>query len=449
MKVMDVLIGGIPRSGTTALARAIELHPEIFCWSTETGIAPLIEQLTQGFPMRPENLPGAAKLINRNLRSAIIDQGNWRKKSGGREIAVDETEIEDFSSQLAMILTVREPRTELLRLCSIALRRFLENINSRRIIAEKSPSNALLLRDSAEAAKCWLMTHREPFSVLVSMQQKTEADPFSEILSGPIERRIGVYLTHARNVLIAQATPDITMTVALHELRTDPCGTMAKACMLLGVEPTLSYLNDVRSIIGGVVQLDTWSQFCPLDRWKAIKLCCVEMQALGYDDFYYRLPLSELTRHVPIFIDGHIEPLYGFYEDTLVGGFWVKRNASLAVYSPKGFDSVCINVYSNIRVIKLAASHLDAAPTGLRVTAFNRTIDGKLTYMDTLSLDEDCAGEWRLSLSNHEALGAHGNWRLHNIELETNFAFTPCLSLPDSQDERTFSFAVSGFRLAP
>src|SRR5271165_2433565 len=106
VQMMDILIGGIPRSGTTALARAVELHPDVFCWSGETALLPFVDELSHGVRLRLANLPGATQMLSRHLRSAIIDQSEWRRIEGGVNPPANITieEVEQLGHDILLLL---------------------------------------------------------------------------------------------------------------------------------------------------------------------------------------------------------------------------------------------------------------------------------------------------------------------------------------------------------
>lgn len=53
MRGLDFVVGGIPRSGTTAFADALNSHPDVFCFASETGLLPLTQQISghAGIPL--------------------------------------------------------------------------------------------------------------------------------------------------------------------------------------------------------------------------------------------------------------------------------------------------------------------------------------------------------------------------------------------------------------
>jgi hypothetical protein len=448
MTTMDILLGGIPRSGTTALARAVELHPEIFCWSSETALLPVIDELTRGLPMRAENLPGVAQMISRHLRSAIIDQGEWNRAKYGSlpRAQITVTEIDQLARTCSSVLQQRLPRRQALLECASLLRDFLGLHSDRRLVAEKTPSNVLLLRESSNLACRWLLTHREPFAVISSMSGRA-SDPWAGAMRGKIEQRIGLFLRHAREILFARNSRE-AMAIDYDELITNPCGTLANVCVLLQVEPTLNFLEKVRGIIGGEVVTDSWEQFDALDRWKILRLCSGEMQSFGYTEYYYKVQLDHMIYGLPQTLDPQIEPLYGIFEPPAAGELrWVQRSASLAVYAPQGINVLTLTICNNISAVAEAARLFGIVSEDWRVTAFSDVGAQSPLPLSNCSLAKDFFGEWKIDLRGAKPVGHHANWRLFKIDLETNFSFTPCFTLADSPDERALSVGLVGWRL--
>jgi hypothetical protein len=446
---MDILLGGIPRSGTTALARAIELHPDIFCWSGETGLLPLLDELTRGLPMRADNLVGVTKMICRHLKSVLIDQREWiaAKDHVAPPVRINVEAVEHLASQVAAVLQSQLSRAQTLKNCTGILRTFLNQYNNRLLLAEKSPSNVLLIDGSLTLARRWLITHREPFAVIASMLERTKSDPWAGIMGGEIEQRIGLYIRHARSVISAKASPSEAMLLGYDSLITDPCGSLANVCSFLRVEPTLSYLDQVRCIIGGKPATDKWKQLAPLDCWKVLRLCSREMQALDYDERYYRASFDHMISGLPKTLEPQMVSLYGSFDPTQSDPMrWVQRKASFAVYAPQGVNALRLRIHNNVSAI-IESSHLPGvAPEEWHVTAYCDTGTGSPVPLSSLSLAVDFLGDWQIDLRDIEPLGHYGNWRLFKINLEANFAFIPCFMFANASDERPFSFGLVDWR---
>jgi hypothetical protein len=455
MTTMDILLGGIPRSGTTALARAVELHPDIFCWSSETALLPVIDELTRGLPMRAENLPGVAQMISRHLKSAIIDPGEWNRAKyeilPPAQITIEE--IDELARTCSSVLQQRLPRQQALLECASLLRDFLGRHSDRRLVAEKTPSNVLLLHESSDIACRWLLTYREPFAVISSMSSRA-SDPWAGAMGGKIEQRIGLFLRHAREIPFARNNRE-AIAIDYDDLVTNPYGTLANVCVLLQVEPTLNFLKQVRRIIGGKPRIiggkvvkDSWEQFDALDRWKILRLCSGEMQTFGYTEHYYKAQFDHMIQGLPQRLDPQIEPLYGIFEPPAAGELrWVQRSASLAVYAPQGVNVLTLTICNNISAVAEVARMFGIASEDWRVTALSDVGVQSPLPLSHCSLAKDFFGEWRIDLSEAKPVGHHGHWRLFKIDLETNFSFTPCFTLADSPDERALSVGLVGWRL--
>jgi hypothetical protein len=450
MNEMDILLGGIPRSGTTALARAVELHPDIFCWSWETGLLPLLDELTRGLPMRPDNLPGVTKMICRHLKSVLIDQREWIAATDhvAPPVQIKMEDVEQLASQVAAVLQSRLSRTRTLQESAGILRNFLNQYNDRRLLAEKSPSNVLLVDGSLSLARRWLITHREPFAVIASMLERARSDPWAGIMDGEIEQRIGLYVRHARSVVSAKASPSETMLLGYDSLITDPCGSLANVCSFLRVEPTLSYLDQVRCIIGGKPATNKWEQLAPLDRWKVLRLCSSEMQALDYDEPYYRASFEHMTSGLPKTLDPQMQSLYGSFHPTKSHPIrWMQRKASFAVYAPRGVNTLRLTIHNNVSAVIESSNLPDVAAENWQVTAYGDTGSESPVPLSSLSLATDFFGDWQIDLRNTEPLGHYGNWRLLKMDFETNFAFIPCFMFANASDERSLSFGLVDWRL--
>jgi SAM-dependent methyltransferase len=447
---MDLLIGGIPRSGTTALARGIELHPDIFCWSSESALLPMFNELTRGLPMRSENRRVVEQAVGRHLTRALIDQWEWHRKTIGVSPPVEITskEIERLASRVTGALERGLSRSEVLDECACVLRSFLQQYTDRRVIAEKSPSNVFLIPDSLNVARRWLLMHREPFAVVASMLKHAESNPSAAVMRGEIERRIGLYVQHAGRIMAAKKHPGEAMVLDYDHLLADPTTSLTAACRFIEVEPTLPYLESVRSIIGGQTRTNTWKHFDPLDRWKVLNLCAAEMEGLGYSQQYYQVAFDDLTRGIPESLPPSIQPLYGIFEPAGDGGMgWVQRSASAAVYASGGIDKLVLKVHNKVSPLMPALRSCGLDSSDLQVTAYSTTSRSRVV-LSKLQLGGDFSADWSIDLRGAEPVGHHGNWRLFKVDFESSFAYTPCCALPHALDVRTFSFGVLGWQLA-
>jgi hypothetical protein len=450
MTKMDVLLGGIPRSGTTALARAVELHPDIFCWSWETGLLPVLDELTRGLPMRPDNLLCVRQMICRHLKSVLIDQREWitAREHVAPSVQITMGDVEHLASQVSAVLQCRLSRIQTLQECAGILRTFLNQYNDRGLVAEKSPSNVLLVDGSLSLARRWLITHREPFAVIASMLERTRSDPWAGIMDGEIEQRIGLYIRHARGVISAKTSPSEALLLGYDSLIADPCGTLANVCSFLRVEPTLHYLDQVRGIISGKPATDKWERFGSLDRWKILHLCSSAMQALGYSEHYYRVSFGDLTRGLPKVVEPQMQSLYGSFDPSPPDPVrWVQRSASFAVYAPRGVNTLTLRIHNNVSPIIEASRVLGVTGADWHVGAYGDVGSASAIPLSRFSLAADVLDDWQIDLRGTEPLGHYGNWRLFKIDLETNFAFTPCFTLANALDVRTLSFGLVDWRL--
>jgi hypothetical protein len=447
---MDILLGGIPRSGTTALARAVALHPEIFCWSSESALLPVMDQVTMGLPMRRENQLLVERMLFRQLKSVLIDKSDWHREIIGVVPTVELTleAVHRLAVDATGILGKNLRRDQALQECGQLLARFFRQYTTRRLIAEKTPSNALLVPGMLGLARRWLVTHREPFAVIASMYARSTADPWGEVMAGEIEQRVGLYSRHAQCIASAGLHSTEVMVVPFDELLSNPSHTLARACAFLGVESTSDYLDRVVGIVGGPTTTDAWERVTPLNRWKILHLCASEMSALGYSQDYYQVPFEHMIQGTPKALESCIEPLYGVFKaaepDRLA---WMQRSSSLAVYAPIGINTLVLRIYNQISPLIEHSCAPGLAVDDLRIQAHNIGPDNCSVLLSELSLASDFCKDWLIDLHAAEPVGHHGNWRLLRINFETNFAYTPCLTLVDAADERTFSVGLAGCRL--
>lgn len=73
MKGLDFVVGGIPRSGTTAFADALNTHPDVFCYAYETGLLPLTQQIGGHGRIPPASIPMVRGWLREDLYLAMIE----------------------------------------------------------------------------------------------------------------------------------------------------------------------------------------------------------------------------------------------------------------------------------------------------------------------------------------------------------------------------------------
>jgi len=172
------------------------------------------------------------------------------------------------------------------------------------------------------------------------------------------------------------------------------------------------------------------------------------MQALGYTEHYYRTSFTEMSRGLPTSLESQLQPLYGSFEPTeLLPMRWVQRSSSFAIYAPRGVNTLTLKIHNNISAVLEVLRVQGDSTEDWHVTANSDAGAASPLRLSRFSLTENVFGDWQIDLRGAEPIGHHGNWCLFKIDLETNFAFTPCFTFAESSDVRTMSFGLVDWRL--
>ncbi len=207
MQELDFLVGGIPRSGTTAFADALNRHPDLFCYASETNLLPLAQQIGCSGPIPPAAIPQVREWLRQELRQSLIDMVNFNIAMGSPEPTVrfNESEIDRLVTEILRIFATPDLGISLTDVVSAELARELRRKSGKKFVGEKTPSNVLALDTAylsnpmpADYTRLFLVVRRS-LSVIRSMRGRlsNEKDKFTSAFVGDTAQQAGFYLKFA------------------------------------------------------------------------------------------------------------------------------------------------------------------------------------------------------------------------------------------------------------
>lgn len=204
---LNFIVGGIPRSGTTAFGNMLNFHPEVFCYASESNLIPTVQKVGSNGSVPPPSMPRARNWLRKELRQSLIDMVNHQISAGSPKPAVRFTnlEIDQLVEDVFKGIDGRINGVMLLARASQALAGELRRKSNKGFVGEKTPSNVLALDaledglgDFVDPAKILLVVRR-PFAVIASMRARLsdKADVFTSSFEGDVAQQAGYYLRYA------------------------------------------------------------------------------------------------------------------------------------------------------------------------------------------------------------------------------------------------------------
>lgn len=207
MRGLDFIIGGIPRGGTTAFADALNQHPEVFCYASETNLLPLAQQIGCGGPVPSKSIPHVRRWLYDELCDTMIDMVQWNLENGSPTPPFC-YKRNDINRIVSAIFDRQRPSKDGQALTDIASAELACDFRERSgkiFVGEKTPSNVFALeatssaRFDAKGVAPVFVVVRRPFPVIFSMRSRltNKADRYASIFSGDAAQQAGLYIRYA------------------------------------------------------------------------------------------------------------------------------------------------------------------------------------------------------------------------------------------------------------
>lgn len=426
---MDILVAGIPRSGTTMTLRLLDESADVFGWPGETAVLDFTRSLwSAGRPDR-RCQDQIQRHADETFTGTLIDLQayNAQKYDLPNTHIPTAREVAALSGEVVAAALGATSRTEaLVEACAI-LRRFLSRFTDRPLIAEKTPSNLFSLPDLEDRKRpAWVLCHRDPFAAIASMRGRAGADPFAQDWGATLEASIGLYIRHAREIVRAVRGGGRALVVPYESAAMDPAGLLEEVSAHLGQK-----LQVRKSKVAGARKHDRqrWRRFSPLERWKILRLARPHAKDLGYDASYFGADEFEMTEGMPELSDFNATPLYGAFAQDEVRSFqWLSDRAAFALTVPENVSAMTTRFFNPPQMM-LETQHIIISDGERRITSFDLP-PGKAVaaYVD---------------LARAKPAGMTASGRLYNIEISADQWRLPVASIPGNLDRRVLSCLMS------
>ena len=220
---LEFLVGGLPRSGTTAVANLFNFHPAAHCCAQESAIAPMCLHFAGSAPVAQRHLPSVRQEVFRWLDLALRDIGDHHFDANAAFEAerqwnrFDAQRVRFFAHRISDLLEAGLYGEELIRRSLAAFRNEIATDTQRAFIGEKSPDNVFALaRFGQLGAKLAVVMKREPCGFVRSMRLvQTGAERFDKLFRQSFWKMLGMYINYAE--AIARLRPAAGLLVVDYE----------------------------------------------------------------------------------------------------------------------------------------------------------------------------------------------------------------------------------------
>lgn len=375
-----ILIGGIPRGGTTLVLRLMGEHSNVFAWPGESSAISVVQAL---WANGPPDLACRAQVeanLQKNLHDALIEMQRWNLATGDipeaplPEAGQVEALVHLLSDAVFQASSVRQALVG----ATDALSDFVANFSDAPVIAEKTPSNIFAFPHLCDLDDVlWVVCHREPFGVIASIQDRVGVDPFAADWDGSLDACIGLYLRYAKRVIRALRTGS-----AIGACYDGVCAAPDRFFSEVGARSSFGLGSRVN---GGVLRQITnrvgWRKFDEQQRWRILRLTDSVRRLLGYDERYYGASEAEMS--VPQPLDQFsVSALDGLYAaDVGAAHRWMTGEASFAVCVPHGVAAISAQAFVP-GALGMSEQKLSVIDSAGRRIAEVRTPPDKLTTLN-------------------------------------------------------------------
>lgn len=351
---LDLLVGGMPRGGTTVAAKFMSLHKDIFCYAGETHLIPFMHDMFGYFPCREDKIDLVTRFLHQQFMTAMVEMPRFSVSQGAHpgNLIFEEKDVDDLVESVRSHLTAQLYGADLYKASLKTLRGLLSKADQRIILGEKTPNNIFAMADYLGVGTTKnIVVMREPIGVLRSMKARVdEGDAYSNAFKGDLETNIGMYLEYAMAARQVLDSTEGGLLVRYEDIARTPATVVREMFKLFGREVEECVIQFVegkwdREIADRApmnyrrLNITTdYSELSPVDIWKVFSFTRELRNTYGYSD----AAMTELGFDVPsewpdIEVPSRVLPLYGFYYQTDGSdSLYMKRRGGLVVYLGKG-----------------------------------------------------------------------------------------------------------------
>lgn len=407
---------------------ALQLCGELsgaFAWPGESWALPITHSIWRGGPPAVGCRDQLEEHVIASLRQSLIEMQAWAAAEFGSPEAVRATDDDVFelaADVLHGVYSASSIRTALIASCG-ALQRFLSKFSHGSSVVEKTPGNVHCLPYLADQANIhWVLSHREPFSVIASMQRRDGADPFAVDWAGGVERCLGEYLSYGEAVLASRRFGGVVMA-SYDETYANPAALQETVVKRIAPDLRRQKFFKKRRV---APDPQSWRAFAALDRWKILNFSAPVRRLLGYSEDYYGAAEPEMAGEVD---------LPPQFECKRMGGSWpnglVTDVARFAVYVPRG-------------VVAVRATFQNHASLAL-FEQMVRVVDCRKNLLFEQHAPSGSAVEVVVDLRDARCVGETESGRAYLLEVSTSRCVMPVARIAGNYDERVLAGSLSLF----
>lgn len=351
---LDLLVGGMPRGGTTVAAKFMSLHQDAFCYAGETHLIPFMHGMFGQLPCRRDKVDLVSNYLHQQFMTAMVEMPRFSVSQGAHpdNLIFAEKDVDNLVDAIRGHLKKQLYGATLFRAALVTLRDVITNSKAakRLILGEKTPNNIFAMAEYAGETKTKnVVVMREPIGVLRSMKARVDGgDAYSCAFKGDLETNVGMYLEYAAAARKALTAP-CSLLVRYEDMAASPAKVIQNMFNMFGREVEDRVIQFVEK--GGDPEIANrapmnYRRLCvngglrelsPVDVWKIFSLTRGVRDEFGYSD----TEMAGLGFDVPaewpcVDIPSQVLLLSGFHLKGLFGAAWMKRRGRLIVYLGKG-----------------------------------------------------------------------------------------------------------------
>lgn len=446
---MDIIIGGMPRGGTTLAAKFFSLHEDIFCYAGETHVIPLIHGLLRHFPCVPRRKEEVVGYLRHEFMTAMVAMPRYSVSKGAHpaNLIFDENKVEWLLSRLSTMLGRKLFGEEAHLFCMNLLRELLAECDRRPVLGEKTPSNIFAMAAHGAATSTLpVVVVREPFGVITSMRARIATGvEHSAVFGGDVEHNIGMYLEYAEAALQCMSESR-ALLVRYEDMANDPAAVLSSMYGALSRTPEERVIRFVEK--GGDKTIAdrapmnykrlavrcNQNNYAPDELWRIAVLTARVRTSLGYDDAMLSSMGYELQEFFPPPVPAPmVVPLSGFYPDSGQGACWMSERGALVAYFPeRSRNEISLKFWSCF-----PAGMLPFGIVNLRILV-GGVVREELSVREGEQLSSVCLF---VSADEMSPMANGAGWV--RIDLHSSAVFSPLAQTDTGGDTRSISFLLA------
>lgn len=449
---LDLLMGGMPRGGTTVAAKFMSLHPDMFCYAGETHLIPLMHDMFGNMPCPKDQLDQVAEHLRQQFMVTMVEMPRFSVSKGAHpgNLIFDEASVGRMVDAVRGHLGDGLCGAALYQACLATLGDVLSRADPRPIQGEKTPSNIFAMADYADTnAVRNVVVMREPMGVLRSMKARVDGgDSYASAFRGGVEANVGLYLEYALAARQILESGPGGLLVRYEDMAQNPADVVRAMFGMFDREPD----DRVISFVEGVCDKEIADRapvnyrrlrvkpgsdaLLPADVWRIFSLTRQMREYFGYSDekmreYGFAVPSDWPGGEVP----SKVLPLYGFQQNSWLGGPWMKRRGGVVAYLGKGRShDVSMELKSNF-----PEQHQGRVELRLSINGVHRE-----THAVDAGNRSTCI-QLKIGPDDIVPMGTHGGYV--TVEMESSVAYSKPCSVAGQIGGCELSFQLANWKI--